>query len=218
MRAVVFDMDGVIVDSENEWKELEARFFQEHVPGWSKAHHERIVGMGVEDVYHHLVEEYELAMGKHEFLERCDLVAKKIYCERVEIAEGFLDLARGLKHRGIKTAIASSSPERWIRHVLDRFALSPLLDTVVSADDVGGKTKPFPDIYLEAAARLQLPTVECLAIEDSAIGVLAAKRAGYKVAAYRTPHNEGQDLKAADFELAGFAGLDYEKLLARLRR
>lgn len=218
MRAVVFDMDGVIVDSEHAWKELEAAFFREAVPGWTEKNHERIVGMGVEDVYHHLVDEYDLALGKHEFLERCDLVAKKIYRERVEIAEGFLDLARGLKHRGVKTAIASSSPERWIRHVLDRFALSPLLDTVVSADDVGGKTKPFPDIYLEAAARLELPTVECLAIEDSAIGVLAAKRAGFKVAAYRTAHNEGQDLQAADFELAGFAGLDYEKLLARLRR
>jgi HAD superfamily hydrolase (TIGR01509 family) len=218
MRAVVFDMDGVIVDSEHAWKELEAAFFQENVPGWTQAHHERIVGMGVEDVYHHLVDEYDLAMGKHEFLGRCDLVAKKIYCERVDIAEGFLDLARGLKHRGIKTAIASSSPERWIRHVLDRFALSPLLDTVVSADDVGGKTKPAPDIYLEAAARLELPTVECLAIEDSAIGVLAAKRAGFKVAAYRSAHNQGQDLSAADFELSGFAGLDEQKLLARLRR
>jgi HAD superfamily hydrolase (TIGR01509 family) len=218
MRAVVFDMDGVIVDSEMQWKELEAAFFREAVPGWTEKHHERIVGMGVEDVYHHLVDEYELTMGKHEFLGRCDLVAKKIYCERVEIADGFLDLARGLKHRGIKTAIASSSPERWIKLVIDRFALSPLLDTVVSADDVGGKTKPFPDIYLEAASRLSLPTVECLAIEDSAIGVLAAKRAGCRVAAFRTPHNAGQDLKAADFELSGFAGLDEKALLARLRR
>lgn len=218
MRAVVFDMDGVIVDSEHAWKELEAAFFAEQVPGWSQSHHERIVGMGVEDVYHHLVKEYDLALGKHEFLERCDLVAKKIYNERVDIADGFLDLARELKHLGVRTAIASSSPERWIRLVVDRFSLSPLLDTVVSADDVGGKTKPFPDIYLEAAARLELPTVECLAIEDSAIGVLAAKRAGYKVAAFRTDHNQGQDLKQADFELSGFSGLDAKKLQARLRR
>lgn len=218
MRAVVFDMDGVIVDSEHAWKELEAAFFAEHVPGWSQEKHERIVGMGVEDVYRHLVAQYELVMGKHEFLERCDLVAKRVYTERVEIAEGFLDLARGLKHIGVRTAIASSSPERWIRLVVDRFSLSPLLDAVVSADDVGGKTKPFPDIYLEAAARLDLPTVECLAVEDSTIGVLAAKRAGLKVAAFRTAHNTGQDLRAADFELSGFAGLDHAKLLARTRR
>lgn len=216
MRAVIFDMDGVIVDSEAQWQELEADFFREMLPGWSEAHHERIVGMGVEDVYHHLVDEYELAMGKHEFLGRCDLVAKKVYVERVDCAEGFLDLARGLKHRGIKTAIASSSPERWVRMVIDRFALSPLLDAVVTADDVGGRTKPHPDIYLEAAARLGLPTVECLAIEDSAIGLLAAKRAGCRAAAFRTAHNQRQDLSSADFELAGFSGLDYDKLASRL--
>ncbi len=218
MKAVVFDMDGVIVDSEAHWKDLEAAFFREAVAGWSDAHHERIVGMGVEDVYHHLEKEFDLVMTKHEFVERCDQVAQKVYKQHVDCAEGFLDLARGLKHRGVKTAIASSSPQRWIDMVVDRYALSPLLDAVVSADDVGGKTKPFPDIYLEAAARLQLPTAECLAIEDSAIGVLAAKRAGYKVAAFRTPHNKGQDLSLADFELAGFSGLDYEKLAARLRR
>lgn len=218
MKAVVFDMDGVIVDSEAHWKDMEAAFFREAVPGWSEAAHERIVGMGVEDVFHHLEKEYDLVMSKHEFIERCDLVAKRVYREAVDCADGFLDLARGLKHRGTKTAIASSSPQRWIDMVVDRFALSPLLDAVVSADDVGGRTKPQPDIYLEAAARLGLPTVECLAVEDSAIGVLAAKRAGFKVAAFRTRHNQGQDLTHADFELSGFSGLDYEKLAARLRR
>lgn len=218
MKAVVFDMDGVIVDSEHHWKDQEAAFFREAVPGWSEAAHERIVGMGVEDVFHHLEKEFDLVMSKHEFIERCDVVARKVYKERVDCADGFLDLARSLKHGGTKTAIASSSPQRWIDLVVDRFALSPLLDTIVSADDVGGKTKPFPDIYLEAASRLGLPTAECLAIEDSAIGVLAAKRAGYKVAAFRTEHNAGQDLSHADFELSGFAGLDPVKLASRLRR
>lgn len=218
MRAVVFDMDGVIVDSEAQWKELESAFFREAVPRWREEHHERIVGMGVEDVYDHLVEKFGLRMGKPEFLSRCDLVARKIYLERVECAAGFLDLARELKHRGIKTAIASSSPSRWIALVVDRFALSPLLDAVVSADDAGGKTKPHPDIYLEAAARLKVPTGEALAIEDSSIGLLAAKRAGCRAAAYRNGANEGQDLSIADFELTGFSGLTADKLLARARR
>ena len=218
MKAVIFDMDGVIVDSEARWKEQESGFFQECVPGWREEHHERIVGMGVEDVYHHLVREHDMALGKVEFLDRCDGVAKKVYLECTDCAEGFLELARDLKHKGIKTAIASSSPERWVRLVVDRFALSPLLDAVVTADDVGGKTKPRPDIYLEAAARLGVPPGECLAIEDSSIGLLAAKRAGIKVAAFRTPANAGQDLSGADFELGSFAGLDFERLSSRLRR
>ena len=217
MRAIVFDMDGVIVDSESQWKALEADFFRATVPAWREEHHEKIVGMGVEDVYEFLVREFDLTLGKAEFLRRSDEVARKVYLQRVEIAEGFIPLALGLKHRGIRVAIASSSPSRWIAHVVDRFSLSPLLDEIVSADDVGGRTKPLPDIYLEAAARLKIPTIECLAIEDSSIGLLAAKRAGLRTAAFRTAHNHAQDLSLADFELSGFDGLDYDRLVARLK-
>ncbi|OGS36590.1 MAG: hypothetical protein A2506_05640 [Elusimicrobia bacterium RIFOXYD12_FULL_66_9] len=176
------------------------------------------MGLGVEDLHRFLVAEFEIDLDKHDFLAHCDETARKVYRERVDCAEGFLDLARQLKHKGVKTAIASSSPERWVRMVVERFSLSPLLDTIVSADDVGGKTKPAPDIYLEVASRLEIPTAECLAIEDSSIGLLAAKRAGFKAAAYRNGSNDGQDLSIADFELVSFAGLSYEKLISRLRR
>lgn len=218
MRAVVFDMDGVIVDSEAQWKALEHDFFRAAVPAWREEHHKKIVGMGVEDVFEFLVREFGLTMGKTEFLHRSDEVARKVYLERVVIAEGFITLALGLKHKGLRVAIASSSPSRWIALVVDRFSLSPLIDEIVSADDVGGRTKPLPDIYLEAAARLKIPTVECLAIEDSSIGLLAAKRAGLKCASLRTVHNQDQDLTLADFELSSFEGLDYDRLLARLKQ
>jgi len=153
VKAVIFDMDGVIVDSEAQWKSLEAAYFRELAPSWTKEHDERAVGLGVADLHRFLVSEFEVAITKNEFLDHCDITAKKIYEQRVECAAGFLDLARELKHCGIKTAIASSSPGHWIKMVVDRFSLSPLLDTIVSADDVGGRTKPQPDIYLEAAAR-----------------------------------------------------------------
>lgn len=218
MKAVIFDMDGVIVDSEAQWKSLESAYFRELAPSWTTAHDERAVGLGVEDLHRFLVKEFEVTITKNEFLAHCDITAKKVYEQRVECAKGFLDLARELKHGGIKTAIASSSPAHWIKMVVDRFALSPLLDTIVSADDVGGRTKPLPDIYLEAASRLKLPTIECLAIEDSSIGLLAAKRAGMKTAGYRNGSNDGQDLSIADFELGGFPGLSYEKLISRLRK
>ena len=218
MRAVVFDMDGVIVNSESEWKTLAGGYFRELAPAWGKEHDERAVGLGVEDLHRFLVTEFKAKIDLRDFLEECEVTARKVYQQRVDCAEGFLDLARELKHKGVKTAIASSSPERWIKMVIERFSLSPLLDAVVSADDVGGKTKPLPDIYLEAASRLAVPTVECLAIEDSSIGLLAAKRAGMKAAAFRNGTNDGQDLSIADFELGSFSGLSYEKLVSRLRR
>jgi HAD superfamily hydrolase (TIGR01509 family) len=218
VKAVIFDMDGVIVDSESQWQAVENEFFHREVRGWKDVDNARITGLGVEDLFNFLVREFDFAMGKTEFLTHCDASAKKVYNERVDCAEGFLDFARGLKHRGVRTAIATSAPRRWANLVVDRFEISPLLDAVVTADDVGGKTKPLPDLYLEASSRLGLPPGECLAIEDSAIGVLSAKRAGLRAAGYRTPHNEHQDLSAADFELGSFSGLDYERLISRLRR
>ncbi|NNN07384.1 MAG: HAD-IA family hydrolase [Elusimicrobia bacterium] len=216
--AVVFDMDGVIVDSEAQWKAQEESFFRAAVPAWRAEHHERIVGLGVEDVYHFLVREFGLKMPLADYLARCEEVAREVYLHKVVVADGFRELLADLRRRKIPTAIASSSPRRWINLVMDRFALAPHFDAVVSADDVGGRTKPAPDIYLEAVRRLSRTPAECLAIEDSAVGVRAAKAAGLICAALRTSHNADQDLRLADLELAGFAGQDYPSLDARARR
>jgi HAD superfamily hydrolase (TIGR01509 family) len=216
--AVVFDMDGVIVDSEAQWKAQEETFFRAAVPAWRAEHHERIVGLGVEDVYRFLVREFGLKMPLADYLARSEEVAREVYLRKVVIADGFRELLADLRRRKIPTAIASSSPRRWIDLVVHRFALAPHFDAVVSADDAGGKTKPAPDIYLEAVRRIARAPAECLAIEDSNVGVRAAKAAGLVCAALRTPHNEDQDLTRADFEITSFTGLDFPRLVARAPR
>ncbi len=215
IRAVVFDMDGVIVDSEAQWKAQEESFFRAAVPAWRAEHHRRIVGLGVEDVYHFMVREFGLQMPLDDYLARCEEVAREVYLHKVVVADGLRELLVDLRRRRIPTAIASSSPRRWINLVLDRFALAPSFDAVVSADDVGGRTKPAPDIYLEAVRRLALAPADCLAVEDSTVGVRAAKAAGLACAALRTPHNADQDLALADFELTAFTGLDGASLAHR---
>jgi len=216
--AVVFDMDGVIVDSEAQWKAQEETFFRAAVPAWRAEHHERIVGLGVEDVYHFLVREFGLKMPLADYLARSEEVAREVYLKKVAIADGLRALVADLRRRKVPTAIASSSPRRWIDLVVNRFALAPHFDAIVSSDDVGGRTKPAPDIYLEAVRRIARAPAECLAIEDSNVGVRAAKAAGLVCAALRTPHNTDQDLKLADFELTGFTGLDFARLTASARR
>jgi HAD superfamily hydrolase (TIGR01509 family) len=212
--AIIFDMDGVIVDSEAQWKAQEETFFRAAVPAWRAEHHERIVGLGVEDVYHFLVREFGLKMPLADYLARSEEVAREVYLKKVAIADGFRELLADLRRREVPTAIASSSPRRWIDLVVNRFELAPHFDAIVSADDVGGRTKPAPDIYLEAVGRLARASAECLAIEDSAVGVRAAKAAGLICAALRTPHNADQDLQRADFELTAFTGLDFPRLVA----
>ncbi len=215
IKAVVFDMDGVIVDSESHWAAQEHDFFRAVIPQWRAEDHERLVGLGVEDVYALLAREFGLKMPKADFLFRADDVARKVYMEKVVVAEGFRELLADVRRRRLATAIASSSPRRWIDLVVGRFHLAPHFEAVVSADDVGGRTKPAPDIYLEAVRRLSRAPSECLAIEDSNVGVRAAKAAGLTCAALRTAHNADQDLSLADFELTGFTGLSAEALVLR---
>src|SRR5581483_4645034 len=127
------------------------------------------------------------------FLRRCDLIADDVYGRRVRLADGLEPLLRSLARLGKPVALASSSPRHWIRLVLDRFALRPHFSAVVSADDVGGEGKPSPAIYQRAVGLLRASPARCLAVEDSQVGVLSAKRAGVYCVGLRTGTNDDQD-------------------------
>ena len=208
MKAVIFDMDGVIVDSEHQWKLAEGPFFRKLVPRWTDHDHHQIVGMGVVDLYYWLVEKHGIKQPKEEFLTECDGLAKEIYGQRVCFTDGVSDFLSVLKKRGLKIGLASSSPRPWIDIVLDRFAIRGRFAAVASGDETPGKTKPDPALYLLCARRLGVDPKDCLAIEDSFPGVTAAKAAGMTCAAFRSGHNDEQDLSKADFEFRNFAELE----------
>src|SRR5579859_7568544 len=90
--AVVLDMDGVIVDSEMQWKLLERPILGTIVPNWKEEDFERIVGLGVNDLYHLLKDEYGLAMPQDAFLSRCDELAEEVYSRKVSLASGLHDV------------------------------------------------------------------------------------------------------------------------------
>lgn len=205
-KAVVFDMDGVIVDSELQWQLASFDFFKRRVPLWRDEDNHRIVGLGVEDLYHFLVREYSLSAGKHEFLKECHDLAQLVYTERCTLAQGFRELVAALRVRGLKVGLASSSPRAWIDFVLGRFGLT--FDALACADDVpSGKTKPEPDIYRLCLARLGIEPAEAVAVEDSRFGVTAAKAAGLRCVALRNGANDAQDLSLADAEARGYSEL-----------
>jgi HAD superfamily hydrolase (TIGR01509 family) len=212
MKAVIFDMDGVIVDSERQWKNAETAFFARLLGSWDPARNKEIVGMGVVDLYHWLVKELGLKCTKEHFLAECDVLAKDVYGRHVTCAEGFPELIADLKRAGLALGLASSSPRHWIDMVLERFALRPHFGAIASGDDAPGRVKPHPDLYLLAATNLGVAPADCVAIEDSFPGVTAAKRAGMKCVAFRNGHNDQQDLSQADVEIRTFVELDAQAL------
>ncbi len=123
MDAVIFDMDGVIVDSEIHWKTTEGYFLQSLIPTWSVNDQDRIIGLGVLDLYTLLANTYHLQKTKEQFLEIYQEMANVIYGQKVSLMEGFTDLLSALNSKNIPVALASSSPASWINIMLDRFSL-----------------------------------------------------------------------------------------------
>ncbi len=217
LAAVILDMDGVMVDSEHQWMLSEGPLLRDMLGRWGIADHRKAVGLGIPDLYELLVREYGLRMGKADFLARCETMAQDIYRHKVSLAPGLRQAIRSWRRAGLLLGLASSSPQAWVDLVLRRFRLSRLFNAVATGDDTPGRTKPAPDLYLLAARRLRTRPQACLAVEDSEIGVRAAKAAGLACVGLRSGFNDEQDLSRADWPERGFAGLGYRGLISRLK-
>lgn len=212
MDAVLFDMDGVLVNSEDYWNEFEEEFvFSEAVAGDAPSHDE-ITGMNFREIHDYLDGNYETALDKDEFVARYEDRAETVYGEEVELLDGARGLLDDLRDRGAKVAIVSSAPQSWIATVLDRFNLGEFAE-VISAEDIDAPGKPEPHVYEHAAAELGVDPEDCAVVEDSQNGAEAAVRAGIHCVAYRSDHNADTDLSVADAVVESPAELR-EELLA----
>lgn len=198
MKAVLFDMDGVLVDSETYWSTFEhEELFPDAVPN-DDIDRAETSGMNFRDIYDHLEAEYGTAISRSEWIDRFDATAETVYTERVTLLEGIHDVLEELEERDVRTALVSSSPHHWIELVLERFDLEGSFDRVVSADDIDAPSKPNPGVFEHAAAELDVPPSDSLVVEDSENGIEAASRAGATVIAYRIEAHDDLDYSPAD--------------------
>ena len=198
MTAVLFDMDGVLVDSEDYWVEFEeTELFPDAVPDHDVDLNETS-GMNFREIYDYLDAEYGTAISRAEWIERFDEMARAVYTEHVELLPGLRDLLADLDEQGVTVAVVSSSPHEWIDLVLDRFDLAGEFDAVISADDLEADSKPAPDVYEHAADRVDEDSAACVAVEDSENGIEAASRAGMTVVAYWIAAHGDLDYTRAD--------------------
>ncbi len=200
--AVVFDLDGVLVDSEPIHFHAANRVLARFGTSISEAEYRAFIGLGEFATW----EAWRRRYGVTTPVEQ--LLAAHTQARLQEIASGVtaIDAAAQLAHRlheaGLHLAIASSSTRAVIDALLAAIGLDALFPVRVSGEEPEVRhSKPAPDVYLTAAARLGVPPAACLAIEDSGPGVIAAKRAGMLCIAVPNRWTADQDFREADVVL-----------------
>jgi HAD superfamily hydrolase (TIGR01509 family) len=187
IEAVVFDMDGVLVDTEQLWDEVREALTEEWGGRYTPEAQEAMMGMSSPEWSRYLHE----VVGLREPPEviRDEVVRRMLarYETDLPVVPGAVEAVRRLAGDGFRLAVASSSNRELIDAVLDRLELTSAFQVTVSSEEVA-RGKPAPDVYLEAARRLGVPPSACVAIEDSASGIRAAHAAGMRVIAYPNRH------------------------------
>lgn len=211
IEAIFFDMDGVLIDSENHWLEVGNKLVERWVTNWSKSDYPKVMGLSVEPLYNLLVSDYGLEAPLSDFLDDYSASIESIYLEKTQLIPGVIDLLEDISGR-YRTAIVTSSNSKNIDIVNDRFKLGKYFEKMMSISDFSCEGKPAPDVYIEAAKCLGVNTKNVLAIEDSSVGVQSAHSAGMTVFGLKNGFNNNQDLSLAHHLLDGFEGVTLEQL------
>lgn len=195
---IIFDMDGVIIDSEPTHQKLEFEMFEELELVISDEEHKTFVGTSSIDMWTRIRENHGLSKTPEELL----IYGREKYWEaldqdRVPLVNGSLELMTLLHQNNFIIQVASSATRPTVDRVIDHFDLSSLISHRIGGNEVI-KSKPEPEIFIKAALQSESDPAKCLVIEDSTNGVKAAKKAGMFCIGYANPGTGNQDLSMAD--------------------
>lgn len=197
LKAVLFDMDGVLVDSEPEYKKVEQGLCRELGFILSDEEKEKSTGTSTFDTWTALKEKYGLKESPEELTEAESRRMGEFYRNGKLIPiELSVSLLKECAAKGVKIAVATSAVRYNAEAVIERLEIKDKVNALVSADMVE-RSKPAPDIFLKAAEILGVSQEDCVVIEDSKNGITAAKNAGMKAIGLKSPENP-QDLSEAD--------------------
>lgn len=213
IKAVIFDMDGLMIDSEPiQSKSFESVLTEYGIqPEYQKNGLIQIIGVRAGDNWKRIKELHQIPESIDVLLEKKQKTYIELLKENIKPSDGLIDLLKLLREQDLKMAIASSSSMEHIMLIINSLEISDYFDEIVSGDDVVNG-KPDPEIFLKAAENLNIPPEHCLVLEDAETGVQAAHAAGMKIIAVPTHHTLSHNFSKADIIIKSLADIDMRML------
>ena len=197
LRAVLFDLDGTLADTERQNAEAVARVLERAGRPLSDEEREFVIGHGWHEIYHHLVSNGGIKLGYEMLMHKAGVERIRIVEEEgLEVLPGAVDTVRRLTSRHA-SAVVSGSSRAEVEAVLRALGVYDCFPWFLGAEDTA-RGKPFPDGYLLAATRLEIAPADCLVLEDSTAGIRAARAAGMRVIGVRAGNFAKQPQEEAD--------------------
>lgn len=192
MKAAIFDMDGTLVETLEMHLESFLTVCERHGIDVQREFIEKRFGMTAAEIFADVMEEQGLELESQELAEEkyeeYDRIAKN-----VRVFPGAVELLKGLKEKGVKTAIATGAGRSNFDSTIRGTELNGLADATITAED--GRGKPHPDLFLAAAEKLETKAEECVVFEDAVYGLMAAKKAGMRTIAVTTGITKKEELE-----------------------
>ena len=211
IQTVIFDMDGVIVDTEPVHHYAYYQHFSQLNIEVTDEHYQSLTGNSTRNVFQKLKDHFSL---EHE-VEHLIQTKRNLFNdafdtkEDLHLIEGVEDLIKDLHQNGMELIVASSASKVTIDRVFKRFNLFPYFSHIVSGEDFP-KSKPHPAIFEHAASLSKHPKEQCIVIEDSTNGIIAAHAAGIYCIGYQSVNSKGQDYSLANKVISHFDEVDAE--------
>jgi len=209
IEAIIFDMDGTLVDTEPFNSEIEKCQFRLNQIPVSDEEHQKYLGTASDVMWMEIAERHNLQIPVDELIEQNRTESLRYFneIEEIPVMPGLVDLLEKMQTRKYPMAVASSSTPEMIDLILHKTNLKKYFQVLVSAEEAG-KSKPEPDVFLLAARKLGIDPKNCMVIEDSKNGIAAARAAGMSCIAYQGPGTDPQNQKEADSIIQNFSQLE----------
>jgi len=180
--AVIFDLDGVLADSESWWNQIDAKLLAEYGTTYRGEYHRDVLGVSYRLAVEFYKSAFHISASVEDLMRRRGEIATEFFANRVGLFPSAKATLEALRKMKLHLAVATSSVSESARPFLKRTGIRSFFDVIITGDEVQ-RGKPHPDIYLQSAQKLGIASEACLVIEDALAGVTAAKAANMRVAA-----------------------------------